>query len=107
MNKVTITMPLELSSAMLHAVRDDPTTKTEDRETWHARLGWLLCAWDVLVKASPPLGDSVLVPREALEWLMGERGEFEPADEGMTKPHDFKRPQFWWRSEFKRRAGIK
>jgi hypothetical protein len=50
MSHVTIRMPLELTGDMLRAVRDDPTTSVEDREQWHTRLGWLLCAWDVLVK---------------------------------------------------------
>lgn len=50
MNEVTVTMPLVLTPEMLRAVRDDDTTKTEGREEWHRRLGWLLCAWDVLVQ---------------------------------------------------------
>ena len=53
-NPVTVTMPLELTSGMLRAVRDHDTTKTEDREEWHRRLGWLLCAWDVLVSQRLP-----------------------------------------------------
>jgi hypothetical protein len=107
MKPVTVTMPLELTPEMMRAVRDDPTTKAEDWETWHQRLGWLLCAWDVMLKARPPLGDVVPVPREALEWLMGERGEFEPRDANQPQPEGYKRPQFWWRSEFMERAGLK
>jgi hypothetical protein len=49
MQAVTVTMPLTLTGEMLAAVREDPTTKVEDREAWHTRLGWLICAWDVLV----------------------------------------------------------
>ncbi len=48
---VTVPMPLTLSPAMIRAVRDHPTTKTEDWETWHAKLGWLICAYDVLLEA--------------------------------------------------------
>lgn len=106
MKPVTVTMPMELTADMLRAVKNHETTKTEDRDEWHRRLGWLLCAWDVLVQARPPLGDVVPVPREALEWLMGERGEFEPSDARLPQPHGYKRPQFWWRSEFKERAGL-
>ena len=106
MNLVTVTVSLELTAQQIVAVREDPTTKAEDWETWHTRLGWLICAWDVLVRARPPVTDCVMVPREALEWLMGERGEFEPADAHMPQPQDYKRPQFWWRSEFKKRAGL-
>ena len=50
MSEVTITMPLTLTPEMIRAVRDDPTTCTASHEAWHARLGWLLCAWDVLVR---------------------------------------------------------
>lgn len=105
--RVTVTMPRALNSEMLRAVRDHETTKTDERDEWHRRLGWLLCAWDVLLDNRPPLGDTVQVPREALEWLMGERGEFEPADAHITQPEGYKRPQFWWRSEFMERAGLK
>lgn len=56
MNPVTVTMPLALSQEMLRAVKEHDTTKTEDRDEWHRRLGWLLCAWDVLVehRRQPP-----------------------------------------------------
>ncbi len=106
MKPVTVTMPLELTSDMLRAVRDHDTTKTEDRDEWHRRLGWLLAAWDVLLDNRPPLGDTVQVPREALEWLMGERGEFEPADAHLPHQQGYKRPEFWWRGEFRKRAGM-
>lgn len=107
MKPVTVMMPLALTTEMVAAVREDPTTKAEDWETWHTRLGWLICAWDVLLQARPLLGDDMVpVPREALEWLMGVRGEFEPADAHMSQPEGYKRPQFWWRDEFKRRAGL-
>ncbi len=107
MKPVTVMMPLALTTEMVAAVREDPTTKAEDWETWHTRLGWLICAWDVLLQARPLLGDDMVpVPREALEWLMGVRGEFEPADAHMPQPEGYKRPQFWWRDEFKRRAGL-
>jgi hypothetical protein len=107
MKPVSVTMPLELTAEMIRAVREDPTTKAEDWEMWHRRLGWLVCAWDVLVEARPKVGgDMVPVPREALEWLMGERGEFEPADAHMPQPAGYKQPPFWWRSEFRKRAGL-
>ena len=40
----------------------------------------------------------VIVPREALEWLNGEAGTFEPPPGARGK--------FWWRSEFRRRAKL-
>jgi hypothetical protein len=69
-NPVTVTMPLELTSGMLRAVRDHDTTKTEDRDEWHRRLGWLLCAWDVLVAQRLPPGDVVEVPVEPTAALL-------------------------------------
>lgn len=50
MAEVTVMMPLALTPAMVAAVREDPTTKAEDWDTWHTRLGWLICAWDVLLQ---------------------------------------------------------
>ena len=49
MSDMTVMMPLTLTQEMILAVREDPTTRVDDLETWHARLGWLLCAWDVMV----------------------------------------------------------
>ena len=107
MKPVTVMMPLGLTTEVVAAGREAPTTKAAHWETWHTRLGWLICAWDVLLQARPLLGDDMVpVPREALEWLMGVRGEFEPADAHMPQPEGYKRPQFWWRDEFKRRAGL-
>ncbi len=106
-NEVKVTMPLVLTLEMIRAVRDHDTTSTDDRDEWHRRLGWLICAWDVLVEhRAVPGSDSVVVPREALEWLLGERGEFDPSDECQAQPEGYKRPQFWWRSEFRKRAGL-
>lgn len=105
-NEVTVTMPLALTPEMIRAVRDHDTTATEDREEWHRRLGWLICAWDVLVEHRLMPGDGVVVPRDALEWLLGERGEFKPSDAHMPQPEGYKRPEFWWRGEFRKRAGL-
>jgi hypothetical protein len=69
-NPVTVTMPLELTSDMLRAVREHDTTKTEDRDEWHRRLGWLLCAWDLLVAHRLPPGDVVEVPVEPTAALL-------------------------------------
>lgn len=64
MTPVTASVPLALTPEMIAAVRDDPTTKVADQETWHARLGWLICAWDVLLMARPA---APAVPR----WPLG------------------------------------
>lgn len=46
----TVTVPLVLTADMLRAVRLSPLTRTEDLDEAHRRIGWLLCAWDVLVE---------------------------------------------------------
>lgn len=46
---VTVTLPVNLPPEVLLLVREHPTTRTEDREEEHRRIGWLLCAWDVIV----------------------------------------------------------
>ena len=43
-------MPRTLTPDMICAIRDDPTTSIADRDAWYARIGWMLCAWDVLVR---------------------------------------------------------
>lgn len=106
-NEVTVTMPLALTPEMMRAVRDHDTTSTEDRDEWHRRLGWLICAWDVLLEQrNMQCGDGVVVPREALEWLLGEGKDFEPSDAHLPQSEGYKRQQFWWRTEFKKRAGL-
>jgi hypothetical protein len=49
-DEILVTMPLQLSSSMLRAVRSDPLTSIEDKDEMNTRIGWLLCAWDVLVE---------------------------------------------------------
>lgn len=51
MSGVQVRMPLQLTREMIVAVRDHPFTKVETPEEWHARLGWLICAYDVLIDA--------------------------------------------------------
>ena len=61
MKEVTVTMPLTLTPEMVRAVREDPLCQVEG-EQWHARLGWLICAWDALVSKRMPAP----MPDEAL-----------------------------------------
>lgn len=49
MTPVTVTMPIQLTAEMLRAVRLHQTTSTGDKDEEHRRIGWLLCAWDVIV----------------------------------------------------------
>ena len=107
MSEVLRYMPVELTSDLLRAVREHPSTSVVDREEWFSRCGWLVCAWDVLqdeVAKRDKNPDVVPVPASALQWLFGELGTFEPADVGEALPTGYIQPPYWWRSEFKRRA---
>lgn len=46
---IAVLMPLNMTSEMMRAVRDHPFTKCETLEEWYAKLGWLICAYDVLI----------------------------------------------------------
>jgi hypothetical protein len=49
---VTVQMPVELPRDWWRAVLDHPSTsmKGSSKDEEMTRLGWLLCAWDVLVE---------------------------------------------------------
>lgn len=74
-NEVTVAMPLALTPEMLRAVKEHETTKTEDRDEWHRRLGWLLCAWDVLVKHRRAPRDEAVTPNNIAQRLPAGRTE--------------------------------
>jgi hypothetical protein len=48
-----VLMPLELSREMMLAVHDSPLTSCASQEVWYERLGWLICAYEVLIKNRP------------------------------------------------------
>lgn len=50
MTEVKVEMPLALTPEMIKAVREHGDTSIEDKEEWYSRLGWLICAYDVLIK---------------------------------------------------------
>ena len=54
MSDVTVTMPAELTSDMLRAVAENPTTTTGNMDEMHRRMGWLVCAWGVLITSRRP-----------------------------------------------------
>lgn len=60
---VFVTVPLNLTPEMMRAVRDNPLTSVENMEEWHTRLGWLICAWEVLLSVPQTL--PALTPKEA------------------------------------------
>lgn len=48
--EVTVQMPLHITHEMLLAVKSDPLTKYEDKDKMNHLIGWLVCAYDVMVK---------------------------------------------------------
>lgn len=44
-------MPVELTGDLIRAVRQHPDTRVEDKDEENVRIGWLICAWDVLIEA--------------------------------------------------------
>lgn len=48
-SEVVLCMPLHLTAEMLDAVRQHEDTRCDDKDEENRRIGWLLCAWDVLV----------------------------------------------------------
>lgn len=60
MADVTINMPPRLSANELDAVRRDPLCAVDDKDEMNKRLGWLVCAYDAIVKqrlSNTPTGD--------------------------------------------------
>lgn len=51
-HEVRVSMPLHLTPAMIKVVRDHESTSIEDKEEWYTRLGWLVCAYDILIEAA-------------------------------------------------------
>lgn len=49
-DEVTVNMPVSLTKELIDAVRNDPMTAIEDKDDWHAHLGWLVCAYDAMVR---------------------------------------------------------
>lgn len=47
---VTIDMPLYLTTEMIEAVRTSSLTSIENAEDWYTRLGWLVCAYSVIIE---------------------------------------------------------
>lgn len=50
------------------------------------------------VDPCPATNGFLQVPKSAIDWLMGEAGTFD-RPQGNEKP-------YWWRSEFRKRAGL-
>ena len=51
MEEVYVHMPLHPTHEMLQVVRKNELTKCDDMDEMNKRIGWLICAWDVMVEA--------------------------------------------------------
>lgn len=49
--EVTISMPLHLTHELIQSVRKNELTKCDDQDEMNRRIGWLICAYDVMVEA--------------------------------------------------------
>lgn len=49
--QVQVTMPLKITHEMLQAVREDPLCHCENKDEMNLRIGWLICAYEVLTGA--------------------------------------------------------
>lgn len=47
--QVSVLMPLRVTFEMLRAVRLDDLCSCEDKDEMNKRIGWLICAYDVMV----------------------------------------------------------
>lgn len=49
-NEVTVNMPTRLTKDMMDAVKDHPFTSFDDKAKWHEHLGWLICAYEIIIE---------------------------------------------------------
>jgi len=56
-SEIKITLPLQLRREQIDALRSDPRTACEDRDTMNLRIGWFLQAWEVLISHRLPPED--------------------------------------------------
>ena len=49
--EVRFAMPLMVSQRMLDAVKKHPDTKLDDVKEMHERIGWLMSAYEIMLKA--------------------------------------------------------
>lgn len=53
--RVTVQIPAEFPNSLIEALRTHPLTGKNtgdpiERDKWHERLGWFVCAYEVLVE---------------------------------------------------------
>ena len=49
-DEVTVNMPSHLTSELMKAVREHEDTRCEDKDEMNLRIGWLMCAYDVIIQ---------------------------------------------------------
>jgi hypothetical protein len=45
-------VPVKLDRDILNAIRKHPLTSADDKDDENRLIGWLICAWDVIVQES-------------------------------------------------------
>ena len=48
--EITVDMPLQLTREMITAIKESPLTGFHNTEKWHEHLGWLICAYDIIIE---------------------------------------------------------
>lgn len=50
-SEICVSMPATITYALIQAVKADPLCSCEDKDEMNMRIGWLVCAYDAMVKA--------------------------------------------------------
>lgn len=50
MSEVTVAMPRKITAELIEAVKNDPLTQYDDKDRMNLLIGWLVCAYDVMIK---------------------------------------------------------
>ena len=68
-----------------------------------AKMVGKIATHDELVALLAEMEDEQIRLRSAIEWALGENGDFEPPHEETA---NVKQGKYWWRSELRSRAGL-
>lgn len=50
-DEVTVQMPIEITAALIRAVKNDPLCTFEDKDVMNTYIGWLVCAYEAMARA--------------------------------------------------------
>lgn len=49
--EICVSMPATITHGLIQAVKADPLCNYADKDEMNTRIGWLVCAYDAMVKA--------------------------------------------------------